>query len=107
MAEDGEGKYLIVWEFRVRRGIEAQFEQVYGPNGKWAQLFSQGQGYVRTELHRDTKEILRYLTLDTWTSRQAYEEFREAHAAEYAAIDAECERMTTSEVEIGRYERVG
>ena len=99
-------KYLIMWEFRVRPGMEKEFEAIYGPNGRWARFFASGEGYVGTELNRDLKGNLRYVTLDMWSSRQAYEQFRAQHLEEYAAIDAECELMTVSEVEIGTFERI-
>jgi hypothetical protein len=46
------------------------------------------------------------LTLDFWTSQKSYEDFRQRSAARYAAIDAECEALTESEVEIGRFARL-
>lgn len=98
--------HLIVWEFRAKAGIEQRFEQSYGPNGAWARFFATGEGYVRTELSRDLQVEGRYMTLDFWVSREAYEKFREANADRYHAIDAECEAMTESEVEIGSFERV-
>jgi quinol monooxygenase YgiN len=49
----------------------------------------------------------RYLTLDLWVSRAAYEKFRADHAAEYRAIDAQCEALTEHEAEVGRFERLG
>jgi heme-degrading monooxygenase HmoA len=104
---DRDWGYLVIWEFRVRRGMESAFERSYGPEGSWALLFrGGGEGFVGTELNRDVKETRRYLTLDFWTSEAAYESFREKHAARYKAIDAECEAMTESEAEIGRFARV-
>jgi heme-degrading monooxygenase HmoA len=100
-------KYLIVWEFRVKPEMHAQFESAYGPRGIWAAFFSRGVGYVATELNRDQAEPQRYITLDFWASRGAYELFRRQHLEEYSAIDATCEQMTESEVEIGCFERYG
>ena len=31
--EHDEWRYLIIWEFRVRAGMEERFEKVYGPQG--------------------------------------------------------------------------
>ena len=102
-----QARCVIVWEFRVRPGCESRFEQAYGPGGVWAQFFAGGEGYVGTELVRDRKEPRRYLTLDAWSSRAAYETFRERHRSDYAGIDAECEQMTESEVEVGTFQRLG
>ncbi len=103
---DRDWQYLVIWEFRVRRGMEQLFEKHYGPAGTWAQLFQEGEGFVATELSRDLKEPGRYLTVDFWSSQEAYENFRDQHSARYQEIDAECEEMTESESEIGRFARV-
>ena len=98
--------YVVVWEFRAAAGAQARFEKVYGPHGAWARLFATGEGFVATELNRDLKDPARYLTLDFWESRQAYDAFRAKHAAEYAAIDRECEALTAEEKDLGAFERI-
>jgi len=102
-----EGRHLIIWEFHIRPEQEALFEQTYGPEGRWAKFFKQSVGYIGSELILDFKDSLRYVTLDFWESREAYEVFRGEHQAEYEAIDQDCEKMTESEVEVGRFERIG
>jgi quinol monooxygenase YgiN len=104
---DDQWNHLIAWEFTVHGDNRAQFEHVYGPCGRWAQFFEQGDGYAGTELHRDLNDATRYVTLDKWISREAYERFCQEHRVEYALIDAECESLTLSEKEIGRFERLG
>jgi heme-degrading monooxygenase HmoA len=99
--------YMIVWEFRPRKGAEAAFEDGYGAHGVWARLFERGAGFVGTELNRDLKDPSRYLTLDFWVSKEAYDAFRAACLAEYQAIDEQCESLTEYERELGRFERLG
>jgi heme-degrading monooxygenase HmoA len=106
MATPEEWRYLIIWEFRVRLGMEEQFEKVYGPEGDWAQFFTRGAGYDRTELNHDLKDSRRYVTLDFWISREAYENFRQQHATEYGALDQKFEELTETELEVGKFERV-
>lgn len=106
MTTPGEWRYLIIWDFRVRLGMEKRFEKVYGPQGDWAQFFTRGAGYIRTELNHDLKDSRRYLTLDFWISREAYEDFRRQHAVEYGALDQKFEELTERELEIGKFERV-
>jgi len=105
--QQDEWNFLVMWEFIVRPGKEKAFEQIYSPQGDWAQLFKQGQGYCGTELSRDFDAPLRYVTLDFWESRAAYETFKMQHAAEYQAIDKKCESLTEKEQEIWKFERVG
>jgi heme-degrading monooxygenase HmoA len=102
----GNWGYVVVWEFRPRSGLEGRFEELYGPRGPWARLFASGEGFVATELNRDLKDSGRYLTLDFWKSREAYNAFRAKHAAEYAAIDRECEALTAEENSLGAFERI-
>ena len=99
--EDG-WRFLVIWEFVVRPGNEQLFEQIYGPDGDWAQLFRQGQGYCGTMLTRDCDEQRRFLTLDFWETQEDYEEFKSQHEDEYKAIDAKCEALTEKEREIGK-----
>jgi heme-degrading monooxygenase HmoA len=96
--------YLIIWAFQAKPGREEEFERVYGPAGDWARFFAQGEGYLGTELSRDTKIPGRYLTLDFWASAQCYENFRQKHAAEYHDLDKRCEELTQSEQQIGCFQ---
>jgi heme-degrading monooxygenase HmoA len=101
-----EPHLLIVWEYFVKPEKESLFEAAYGPEGVWVQFFRKGIGYRRTKLLHDTHQIRCYLTLDFWDSRAAYEQFRQSHAQDYAAIDTECENLTEREESLGMYEGV-
>jgi heme-degrading monooxygenase HmoA len=96
--------YVYLWRFRVRRGSESAFEAAYGPDGEWAGLFRQADGYLGTELLRDPTDPRRFATIDRWTSRHAWEAFRTAWAAEWEAIDRRCEALTEEEEDLGRFE---
>lgn len=89
--------YRIVWEFVPHPARVAEFEQAYGGGGAWAVLFRRGEGYLGTELFRSTADPSRYITVDRWTSRFAYEAFHTAFAEEYAALDTRCEALTQTE----------
>ena len=95
--------HVIVWEFRARRGREKRFEKVYGPDGDWAALFERSGGYLGTELLRDRGISRRYLVLDRWTSREAFQAFKQKHRADYEALDRRCESLTEHEAPLGDY----
>lgn len=105
MSVDSDYGLLVIWEFRVREGMEARFEEAYNSVGVWAQFFQGCEGYVRTDLIRDQKKARRYVTLDFWRSAEAYKTFRAQKSEGYKQIDARCEEFTESEVELGRFER--
>jgi quinol monooxygenase YgiN len=100
-------RYVYIWEFTVAPAHAGDFERVYGPDGDWVQLFRRGRGHLRTELLRDLDRPLRYVTVDTWESRAAFDAFRAAFADEFEALDARCAGWTSSETQIGVFEEVG
>jgi heme-degrading monooxygenase HmoA len=95
--------YVIVWEFTIRAEYAGEFQAVYGPQGEWARLFAKAEGYRETQLLRDTTNPSRYVTLDFWASREAYERFRSAHDRDYKALDERCERLTVKEHKLGEF----
>jgi len=95
--------HVIVWEFVVRAGREREFEEVYGPTGAWATLFSKSPEHLGVELLRDVANPRRYLTIDRWKTSEAFGAFRKEHAAPYEALDARCGALTEKESIVGRW----
>jgi hypothetical protein len=46
---------------------------------------------------------LKFVTVDVWESRAAYEVFRRTYAAEYEALDAEMAPLTLNEQRVGSF----
>ena len=76
------------------------FERAYGPDGEWARFFRGGEGYLGTELLGSGD---RYLLIDRWSSRDAYEAFLAAHREEYERRSAEAEALYVREERIGEF----
>jgi len=95
--------YVYVWEYLVRPEATEQFREKYGANGAWVALFQRASGYLRTELYCDLDDPYRYVTVDTWESRQAYDRFRQTFATEFTELDALCEGLTLRESRFGRF----
>ena len=89
--------YSVVWEFRPAPGRVEAFEEAYGAEGRWAELFRRASGYLGTELQRPATGESWYRTTDRWTSAAEYEAFKAAFAAEYRALDEACEALTAEE----------
>lgn len=79
--------FSILWEFLVRAD-------------------GQAEGYLGTELLRDRGNRLRYLTIDHWTGVEAWQAFRERFAAQYQALDRQCQDLTERETLLGEHDRV-
>jgi len=95
----------ILWTYRIEPGRAALFEAIYGPNGNWAQLFCQAEGYRGTELLREGDG--RYATIDRWNSAADLERFKQRFAEDYERLDARCEALTEAEEFIGIFEIYG
>jgi heme-degrading monooxygenase HmoA len=54
----------IIWEIVVRDGFQARFEEAYGPDGDWNNLFNGSTGFQGIKLLQDAKNPRRYLTVD-------------------------------------------
>ena len=95
---------MLVFSYEVR-DLE-EFERVYGPEGEWAQFFRTGSGFVGTELLRDVEMPGRYLVLDRWETREAYNAFVEAKRDEYVRRVDETTGHYEHELRFGTFENV-
>lgn len=96
--------FVRVWEFRPRQGREAAFRQVYGSGGAWVQLFGRAAGFLGTELI-GSHSGERFLTLDRWRDRSAWDGFLRACPDEYAQLDRECEPLVEIDQEVALLRR--
>jgi heme-degrading monooxygenase HmoA len=95
--------YLILWEYHVKPQERAEFEEIYSPTGAWAELFQKGAGYLGTELLHDETNPRRYVTIDRWESKAAYETFLSVQEQAYKEMDARCEGLTEHESLLGKW----
>jgi len=98
---------VIVWEYMVRPEQIEEFESLYRPDGPWVELFRKSPGFVSTTLMKDTRHALRYMIADRWTSVEAYETFKQEHAAAYRELSERGERLHRAEHEVGRFDFLG
>ncbi|HVJ09029.1 MAG TPA: antibiotic biosynthesis monooxygenase family protein [Acidisarcina sp.] len=102
-AEAENGVYVVVWEFEVKAGWEAEFVAVYGADGDWARLFRREKGFLRVELARSVMAQNRFFTFDYWVSAAAFLEFCSKHGAAYEALDEKWAGITERERRIGAF----
>jgi heme-degrading monooxygenase HmoA len=95
--------FVVVWQFEIAEDKAAAFEAAYGPEGAWAMLFHTSPNYLGTELLRDAYVPGSYLTIDRWTSEEAFRAFRKEHDREYEALDRNCDPLTSRETRVGAY----
>jgi heme-degrading monooxygenase HmoA len=89
--------FVALWEYEVKPGCEECFQSAYGPQGDWVRLFQRDPRYRETRLLQDLSRPRFYFTLDHWDSETAFEQFKDANQAAYAAIDRLTEHLTLFE----------
>ena len=89
--------FVAFWEYEVKPGCEESFQSAYGPQGNWVRLFQASPHFRETRLLKDISRPRIYCTLDYWDSENAFNEFKAANHAAYAAIDLATEPLTVSE----------
>ena len=83
-----------------------EFERAYGPEGEWTAFFRGNAGYVGTELLRDVETPGRYLVVDRWETREAYQGFVDAHRDDYMRRVDETAFHYEHELRLGTFETV-
>ena len=96
----------VLWEFHVAPENRVKFETAYKGDGIWGQLFRRDSAYVKTILLKSDELAGSYLTIDVWKNREAYQQFKQRFATDYAKIDKDCEALTDSERLIGIFEEM-
>jgi quinol monooxygenase YgiN len=95
--------FATLWEFRVPPENVQTFRHAYGPDGAWARLFARSPGFLGVDLLEDRELPGRFVTIDRWTSHDAYLAARAALADDYAALDQDCAALTSHEAPLGSF----
>jgi hypothetical protein len=85
----------ITWQFDVKKGREAEFEQLHGVDGEWTILNRQTRSYLGSSFLREQNRATRYLLVEYWSEMLVYEQ----HKAYRSDAIASLERRRTELVE--------
>lgn len=94
----------VFFRYRVHPSQAKAFEEAYGPNGPWARLFAQHEGYLRTRLFRHREDAMTYVTADVWETKEDWDRFRTESALAYARLDRDLHMLYLEELLLGYYE---
>ena len=98
---------VIALVFAYETDDAAPFEDVYGPDGEWAQFFREGRRLSSAPSCCATSSMPgRYVVVDRWESREAYNEFVEQHREEYMRRVDETAFHYRQELRFGTFENV-
>jgi hypothetical protein len=77
----------IAWQFDVKTGREAEFEQFYGADGEWTALNRHSRSYLGSSFLRDQSRRSCYLVIEYWSEMIVYEEHKAFRNDEIALLD--------------------
>jgi heme-degrading monooxygenase HmoA len=95
--------FVILWQFDITEDKIGAFEAAYGDHGSWATLFARSAEYLGTELLKDAYVPGRYITVDRWSSEEAFRAFRAQNDPDYELLDRECDSLVAVENRIGAF----
>src|SRR5262249_26452543 len=102
-----DGVYVRIWEYMAKCDARAEFENFYGPDGKWVQLFGRSKAFLRTDFFRDRDKPNHYVTVDYSSSKAGFDDFLREFRQEYETLDRRCDALRDSEREIGDFTALG
>ncbi len=77
----------IMWQFEVKKGREAEFEEFYGVDGEWTAVNRHTRSYVGTSFLRDQNQPSRYIVIEYWSEMVVYEEHRTYRADAFRHLE--------------------
>lgn len=66
----------IMWQFEVRKGREAEFEELYGADGEWTAMNRPTRSYLGSSFLRDQNRSSRYIVIEYWSEMIVSEQHR-------------------------------
>lgn len=98
--------YSIIWKYTIKPENKERFELQYGPSGIWAKLFSESKQFLGSYMHRNTDIPDTYLIIDTWDSKESYDDFAQRNADIYSELSEKFKSIYLSEEKMGNFSLV-
>jgi hypothetical protein len=91
----------IVWQFNVRSGRNAEFEEFYGANGAWSSMNRHSRSFLGSSFMRDQNISSRYLMVEYWSEMLIYERHVVSQQQKIAELEALRDELIASMEALG------
>jgi quinol monooxygenase YgiN len=91
----------IMWQFEVKPGREAEFEQLYDVDGEWTATNRTVRSYLGSSFLRDQNRSSRYILIEYWSEMLVYEEHRVFRSDIVAALEERRQTLVDSVEPLG------
>jgi len=98
---------FYLWAYEVSPEMVDDFYELYGPEGAWVALFRRAPGYLDTELIVDRNQPSRFVTIDRWESKEAFDSFRTEFGTDFDQLDRLGEELIERETMLGEFGLTG
>ncbi len=91
----------IVWQFDVRAGKNAVFEELYGASGAWTAMNRRSRSYLGSSFLHDQNVTSRYVIVEYWSEMLVYERHQEDFSDEVNELVARRGELVASSEPLG------
>jgi quinol monooxygenase YgiN len=91
----------VMWQFAVRDGREAEFEQLFGADGDWTVLNRHTRSYLGSSFLRDQSLSSRYIVIEYWSEMLVYEQHRAYRSDVIASLEEQRAALVESVEPLG------
>lgn len=93
-----------MWRYTILESQKEEYEFEYGnERGSWSLLFNNSPDYLGSYLHRNLEAQTTYLLIDTWKSKESYEDFKRVYREDYNSLSTQFEKLYATEEKIGEF----
>ena len=93
----------VVFQFEVKPGRQAEFEQLHGADGEWTALSRQSRSFIGSSFLREFSTAPRYLLVEYWSEMVVYERHLKHFEAHVQRLDRDRADMVLTTVPLGIY----
>ena len=93
-----------VWLFVPPPDRHEEFRKAYGADGDWARLFASSEAFLGTRLLRACEPAGWWMTIDSWASEAAFDQFHARHGPAYRRLDSALEGVAGEERFVGAFD---
>jgi hypothetical protein len=91
----------IMWQFEIKQGCKAEFEQLYGVEGEWTAMNRHSRSYLGTSFLHDQNRASRYILIEYWSEMLVYEQYRTYQADAIASLEERSRALVESVEPLG------
>ena len=91
----------IMWQFDVKHGHEAEFEELHGADGEWTAMNRLSRSYLGSSFLRDQNRSSRYIIIEYWSEMLVYEQHKAFRSEAVTAFEERSHALVDSVEPLG------